>query len=278
MNTPWVIVSDNAFVHIANYIWEKLAQSYKKSFDIFFELVSSTVWQSPRELAKNWILYIAPNEWKLLQDLPHDTIDIRRKKESVRKWLLMEISLALGKIWMHPTFIQRISTRLLVRDILAYDLPTHDQDRVITAELMTTLKLWRSLLSMITIHDIASDEQPLTEMPFFSINEKGEDTTNITVEGHIEPLDSLPELSITHAVGEKSLIDWTTIRIDVSRILVSQDILRRHEDMISPPKKEYKIRSATITGLGGIPVFKKRSFGNGPSKEEPEWAWQATPA
>ena len=51
-----------------------------------------------------------------------------------------------------------------------------------------------------------------------------------------------------------------TTEHNVSRILISQDILRRHKDVIYRTDTEYKIRSAVITGMEGIPVFKKKGF------------------
>ena len=164
---------------------------------------------------------------------------------------------------MNPTFIQSMSTRLLVRNTIAYALPTNDQDRVITAELMTTFPLWRSLLSTITLHDIATDERPIIEMPVFYTNENGEVVCHITVEGHRDPIESLPGLSIGHYVVEKNVVNGRYMRTtehNISHIFLSQDILRRHNNVIDHTNTEYKIRSAVITGLGGIPVFKKRGF------------------
>ena len=278
---PCSVWHPDDFVEIAHLIWRKLHISFQNSHDIFFDNISTTIWQSPRELAINWMMRIAPTEWKSLQEMPNDAIEVRRNKEAIRRWLLSELYQVLGKMWMNPTFIQSMSTRLLVRNTIAYALPTNDQDRVITAELMTTFPLWRSLLSTITLHDIATDERPIIEMPVFYTNENGEVVCHITVEGHRDPIESLPGLSIGHDVVEKNVVNgWYmhTTEHNISRILISQNILRRHNNIIDHSDKEYKIRSAVITGLGGIPIFKKKGFWNKSIPKEPEWAWQANPA
>lgn len=139
-----------------------------------------------------------PQEWKSLQDVPSDTAEVRSKKQSVRRSLMTELYQVLANIWMRPSFLQRISTRLLVKNTLAHTLPTNDQDRIIAAELMTTYPLWKSLLSTMSLHNIVTDERPLAATPYFFINPEGEDDCRLTVRGHIDPIDTLPDLPIHH--------------------------------------------------------------------------------
>ena len=274
MNTPWYTSSREAYVAIANDISLQLEKSYRESFDIFYDIVSLTVWNSPKELAQAWIRRVTPEAWKFLEDHPRESIEVQRSKESVRKWLITSICMGLGKIFMNPTLLQKISTRLLIRNILAHDLPSHDQDRVISAELMTTLRLWKSLQNTLTIYDIIRDDQPLLEMPFFALDPNGVMNCQILVEGHIAPILGLPEAVITHGIWEKHVlregIDHVSLQ-NTSHIILPENALMRHEAQIDPKNKAQVLRTAVINGLGWIPVFKKWGFGNKPSKVAPEW-------
>ncbi len=42
--------SDNEFHRVGNLVREKLNSSIENHYDIFFDLLSQTTWQSPKEL------------------------------------------------------------------------------------------------------------------------------------------------------------------------------------------------------------------------------------
>jgi hypothetical protein len=60
------------------------------------------------------------------------------------------------------------------------------------------------------------------------------------------------------------------VQTDVSGILLSSGHLRRYGDTINPGDKEDSVRKIILGKLGDVPAFKKRGFGNKPSKEEPK--------
>lgn len=127
-------------------IFSKLQQSMAGSSDIIFSLVSSTVWQSPFELALLWIDRVAKEEWSNLADDPNDELNVRNIKLNIRRQLHFNIMALLSEIQVTPTIIQRATTRLLVREQLAVQLPTHDKDRVLASAIMLPYKRWKQAL------------------------------------------------------------------------------------------------------------------------------------
>ncbi len=91
-----------------------------------------------------------------------------------------------------------MTTRLLVKSTVAETLPANDQDRVIATELMTSFRLWKSLLGTISQNEILTEKRILMDAPFFYIGKSGENACILKVAGHIDPLDSLPDLTIIH--------------------------------------------------------------------------------
>jgi hypothetical protein len=265
---------------IANHIMLKLQASYRQSFDVFYAIVSTTVWRSPKELAEIWIDQVTPEAWKSLEEQPSDSVDVRRSKESVRNGLLSSVSMVLANIWSNPTFIQRLSTRVLIRNILAHDLPSHDQDRVIAAELMTTLRLWKSLQNTLTTHGIVSGDHPLLEMPLFEIDQNGGRSCMIKVKGPIKPIEALREITIIHGSNIHQELRSGIVESreeNTCLIIFPEHVLTRHEALIDPKNQAQALRNSLINGFDGIPVFKKWGHGNKPSKIEPKWVLRPSP-
>lgn len=127
-------------------IFSKLQQSMGGGSDIIFGLVSSTVWQSPFELALLWIDRVAKEEWSNLADNPNDELNVRNIKLNIRRQLHFNIMALLSEMRVTPTIIQSITTRLLVREKLAVELPVHDKDRVLASALMIPYKRWKQVL------------------------------------------------------------------------------------------------------------------------------------
>jgi hypothetical protein len=146
------------------------------------------VWQSPKEIALKWIEKMASDEWKDLADNPSEPIEIRKNKEIIRKRILITSGQFLYMVATGPTFLQRYSTRLLVRAILARELSHNDQDRIIAAELMTKYKHWKSVASLISQNDILNEERVLIDASGFSLDEHGEESCILPIDGHIAPI------------------------------------------------------------------------------------------
>jgi hypothetical protein len=180
-----VSTTENPFEEIAYTLWTKIRKGQSASHDILFDLVNTAVWQSPKELALKWIEKMAADEWKTLTDSPSESIETRKSKEAIRKRLLTLAGQFLYVTAKQPTFLQKYSTRLLVKEVLTQKLSHNDQDRIIAAELMTKYKHWKSLASLLSQNDILNDERVLVEMPSFSLNKEGEESCMLSIDGHV---------------------------------------------------------------------------------------------
>lgn len=132
-------------------IKERLAES-RARFDIFAFLPSSTIWQSPVELARTWIEGVAPEAWKYLQDLQSDTLAEKLIKYTFRKSLIESAAITISTLGRHPTTLQRMSTRLFIQQILVTHLPVHTQDRILATEFGTSLRTWQQILGIFSTH------------------------------------------------------------------------------------------------------------------------------
>lgn len=71
---------------------------------------------------------------------------MRRIKYLFRKRIIKECSHLVYSLARNPSFLQRMSTRLAIRDTLATDLDPHDQDRLIASEIHLPHRKWKQLL------------------------------------------------------------------------------------------------------------------------------------
>lgn len=188
MNVVFSSLGENHFSVVKAAINAKLIESYHRSYDIFFELLSS-VWLSPTELGEKWISKICPNEWKLLQDDPREPINIRKEKEEVRKSLAIETALAISIFADNPRAIQMATTRLLVKETLTQNLGLPDQDRIIAKTLLAKFHVWKAFFSTLSVHDVLTDTRRMVGDPHFHIDSNGEDAVILTVDGHIDPIE-----------------------------------------------------------------------------------------
>lgn len=174
--------TENPFEEIAYTLWTKIRKGQSASHDILFDLVNTAVWQSPKELALKWIEKMAADEWKALADTPSEPIETRKSKEAIRKRLLTLAGQFLYVTAKQPTFLQKFSTRLLVKEVLALELSHNDQDRIIAAELMTKFSSWKSLNSLLAENAIITPERNLVDAPNFAIDAgTGEESCLITL-------------------------------------------------------------------------------------------------
>lgn len=268
-----------------NQLWISIAgrikKTLKRNFDIFFQILSNSTWQSPREIAAKWIMDSCPAEWSELKDNPNEELQTRREKETVRKQVLYEIGLVVLHIAENPPLHQKMSTRLLVKRTLADTLSTHDQDRILTAELLTSYAKWKSLLSSIAQHSLVTDEQALMEVPYFHLDDAGDESCVIKVNGHIEPIETLPDIPLHHDALHFWMNLWfmaLMAEYDITEILLTDQVLRRHTEMLHPNEVEQKVRNSVFEIMRWVPVYKKRWFGTATSGRVLDWKLSVSPA
>lgn len=80
--TKWI---ENPELTIAREnITRAVTRSISDHFDVFTHILSSTIWQSPMELALKLIEELSPREWEILKDRTDDTLEVKREKEALR--------------------------------------------------------------------------------------------------------------------------------------------------------------------------------------------------
>jgi hypothetical protein len=261
MNTP-----ENHWEHnieligqTCDIIKERLAES-RARFDIFAFLPSSTVWQSPVELARTWIEGVAPEAWKYIQDLQSDTLAEKLVKYTFRRSLIESAAITISILGRHPTTLQRMSTRLFIQQILVTHLPVYIQDRILATEFGTSLRTWQQILGIFSTH---TELSALLEKstPF-----------NITINTEWNPLCMLihsefhPSIDIpgvTHSteqtIGMISQV-WGSLAIWIKKIWIvhiTQNALKRYDDILWMDDTKNTIRKYILESTQ-IPAWKRR--------------------
>jgi hypothetical protein len=90
------------------------------------------------------------DDWKQLQDIPEDTLEIKRIKHLARSEIMRGCSQIVYLLAKNPTLLQKMTTRLAIRETLAIHLEAHDQDRLIASELGLPYTKWKQLLGALT--------------------------------------------------------------------------------------------------------------------------------
>ncbi len=244
-------------------IFSKLQQSMAGSSDIIFSLVSSTVWQSPFELALLWIDRVAKEEWSNLADDPNDELNVRNIKLNIRRQLHFNIMALLSEIQVTPTIIQRATTRLLVREQLAVQLPTHDKDRVLASAIMLPYKRWKQALWVLSHLDLP-DTIRIVDIPSLELDEKGEEVLNIHFRWkRMIDIENIPWIIRKRRRSLSMLPTKNGIIVEpvlINTIKISTTVMSRFEGIIAEKEKEAKIRGIMFAAYSWLPVWKKRSF------------------
>lgn len=183
MNTQDTLHVSQTLRDATDIIFEKFREMQRSEFDIFFQLLSTTIFQSPSELALTWIKKFVPEEWSLFQESPLDSMEIRELKYKFRANAVLIIYPHLSSLGNYPHLTQKMTTRLLVRKVLAQSLPVHDQDRFLALQHFVNYKVWKSLLVTLSQYNLISDEIQLSRMPGFIMNGAGEFDCIIRLDG-----------------------------------------------------------------------------------------------
>ena len=248
-------------------------KAWVNNFDIFAELVSSTVWKSPKWLAPTWIERVASSDWNSLQDTPGDDLVVKRLKFLTRTEVLKGCAMIVHVLAHNPTFLQRMTTRLAIRDTLAIHLEPHDQDRMIATELWVPYMRWKQLLGALSHVELPEWINQMNTPPIISLNDEWMLSSEIVFSGHVEFTDNQPAgIELDHGVGEYRI--WigailALIHQPISVITVSENVMNRFENIIPPGDQERKIRSMVLHTMSELPAWKRRSIGgNKPEKKE----------
>lgn len=122
----------------------KLKES-SREFKTFYSLLSAIVWQSPTELAEAWVQKVAKEEYAELLKTDGDK-EMEQIKTQIRRGLLLFISNIIYRFSQNPSLVQRMKSQLLVQNILAQELPAHDQDRILSKELGIPYGTWQMMI------------------------------------------------------------------------------------------------------------------------------------
>lgn len=114
-------------------------------FKTFVELLSTTTWQSHRELTEVWIQKVAKKEYtKILSENESPEID------EVRACAIDMISEyafdTLYECTQNLSRWQQMKSKFLVRYTLSQDLPIRDQDRILAKEMGVSYETWQQML------------------------------------------------------------------------------------------------------------------------------------
>lgn len=249
-------------------IRERLTESCAQ-FDVFAHLPSSTIWQSPVELTKTWIEKVAPEAWKHIQDNQNDTLKEKIIKYTARRSLVSSAATAINTLGKNPTTLQRMSTRLLIQQILVTHLPVYTQDRILATEFGTSLRTWQQILGIFSTHKELSTLLEKSA-PF-----------NITIDTEWNPLCMLihsefhPSINIpgvTHSteqtIGALAQI-WDRVAIWIQKIWIvhiTQNALNRYDNILWMEDAKSVIRKSILESTQ-IPAWKRRGGGWNKPKE-----------
>lgn len=246
-------VSESIFFHI---------QEDLESFDVFASLPSSTIWQSPIELASSWIERVAPDSWSYFQDNTSDDPILRREKIRFKRHILQSTANLLYELASNPSTLQRISTRLLVQEALVQQLPITDQDRIIAAEIHAGYKAWQQILWVFGTYDELRIMLKMSWMLYVGIDDIGNPVCNFNALWAYILGDEIPgvimESGNMRRTNEDGSIDRQSAPVLITSTLITHEVLQRFTDIIGMDKEKQHTREIVLSQLNGIPTWKKR--------------------
>jgi hypothetical protein len=110
------------------------------------------------------------DDWKQLQDTPEDTLEIKRIKHLARSEIMRGCSQIVYLLAKNPTLLQKMTTRLAIRETLAIHLEAHDQDRLIASELGLPYTKWKQLLGALTHIELPEGITRLNASPLIHLD------------------------------------------------------------------------------------------------------------
>lgn len=152
MNTPSKDI-DMEMLRSASYIMEskhRIIQQLQESaygFETFFSLLSSTVWQSPLELAETWVYLVAKEDYMVLLE-PVEDQEIQKMKTQIRRMILSLVSEKIRIFQENLSFLEQMKSRFLVLHTLAHELPPADHDRIIAKQMGIPHGTWQRMLGL----------------------------------------------------------------------------------------------------------------------------------
>ena len=111
LGMPWSISPPDDFVEIARLIWRKLHTSFQNSHDIFFDIISTTIWQSPPRTCyelddadSSYRVEIPPRsaEWYYRSSQKQ-----RSYKKMIAEWALSGTRKNVDESNLHPKYVHQ---------------------------------------------------------------------------------------------------------------------------------------------------------------------------